>query len=196
MFFFLLAGSCILGGCEGSDFMDLKDKQPRVILINYKTDPTNLGGGVPSYYQEYGFLRETWTDPLTLEKMQRDVPIAPISVNRFEVTIESYNVNQEFSVSVGFPSVNFPAYAISMGDAFDTAAPVYTSSYGRGPGGNITATVAVWAPREDLPIYQNPVGDYNLSVLITDADGLDAYADINFQVRKLIIEEVNLDEEE
>jgi len=193
IFFFLLAGSCILGGCEGSDFMDPQDKQPHIVLINYMTDPTNLGGGTPSYYQEYGFRRVTWTDPISLEKMEQDIPVTPISVNRFEVTIESHHINQEFSVSVGFPDVHFPVYAVTMDDAFATSSPVYTSNHGKGPGGHITATVAMWTPREN--IGTSPVGTYELSVIVTDADGNDAYADINFLVRKVIIEEVNLDEE-
>ena len=171
MFFFLLAGSCILGGCEGSDFMDPKDKQPHIVLINYMTAPTELGGGTPSYYQEYGFRKETWTDPITLEEMERDVPVAPISVSRFEVTIESYHINQEFSISIGFPSANFPVYAVTMIDPFKSATPAYTSNYGRGPGGYLTATVAMWTPREGeyLEIYPdfwiNPVGTYKLSAV-------------------------------
>lgn len=201
MFFFLIAGSCMLGGCEGSDFMDPKDKQPHIVLMNYMTAPTNLGGGTPSYYQEYAFRKETWTDPLTFEEKERDVPLFPISVNRFEVTIESYHINQEFSISIGFPSVGFPVYAITMIDPFKSATPAYTSNYGRGPGGYLTATVAMWTPRENIPVllhqlYGWPIGPYTLSVLVTDADGNDAYADINFLVRKVIIEVVNLDEEE
>ena len=191
IFFFLLAGSCILGGCEGSDFMDPQDKQPHIVLMNYMTDPTNLGGGVPSYYQEYGFRRLIWTDPISLELMQQDIPVAPISVNRFEVTIESYHINQEFSISIVFPDVSFPVYEITMHDPFKSAAPVYTSNHGKGPGGFLTATVAVWSPREEV----NGVGDYSLSVVVTDADGNDAYASINFIVKKVIIEEINLDDE-
>lgn len=191
MFTFLLAGSCILGGCEGADFMDPKDKQPHIVLINYMTSPTNLGGGTPSYYQDYAFLRETWTDPLTLLKMEQDIPIAPLSVNRFEVTIGSYHINQDFNISIVFPDVNFPAYEIIMHDPFKSATPVYTSNHGRGPGGYLTATVAVWSPREE--VYG--VGDYCLSIVVTDSEGHDAYADIGFVVKKIIVLEVDLDEE-
>ena len=105
MFFFLLAGSFILSGCEGSGFMDTEDKQPHIVLINYKTSPTELGGGSPSYYQEYGFRRETWTDPVSLEMMERYVPLTPVSVSRFEVTIESYHINQDFNISIVFPKI-------------------------------------------------------------------------------------------
>ena len=53
--------------------------------------------------------------------------------------------------------------------------------------------MAVWSPRELLS--EDPRGDYCLSVVVTDADGRNAYADIGFVVKGVIIEEVDLDEE-
>ncbi len=201
MFFFLLAGSCILGGCEGSDFMDAKDKQPRASLTTFKTAPTDLTGGVVSFFQEYAFRRELYTDPMTLVRMTRDIPLYPLSVNRFDLTIQSHHINQEFGISVRFPLVGFGSYKVIMKDPLHSVLPVYTSNHGRGPGGSITAGVAVWAPIEGIPLWQYedygwPIGTYTLDVIVTDADGLNAFTSINYSVQKVIIETIDLDKEE
>jgi hypothetical protein len=189
----LLAGCILLNGCETADFMDAKDKQPRVTLIHYATSPASLGGGSPSFYQEYGFRKETWTDPVTQEEMEQYIPLYPVTVSRFDVIVGSYHINQGFEATIMWPSAPFPDYRITAEGALDNAARIPTSDHGRGPGGYLTTTVAWWAPKEGCPF--SPVGYYTFGVIITDQNGHSAMTSIGFSIRAVIVEEVNLDEE-
>ena len=201
IFLFLLAGSNILGGCGNTeDWMDEKDKQPKLSLGIIETDPVDLAGGVPSFTQKYGVRLEWWIDPISLEPDGRIVGLYPITVNRFDLTIESYNINQEFDVLVVFPSVPFDSYDVIYPGGFKGAAPIYTSSHGRGPGGFKSSPVALWAPRigewpGKWPYYTEdfPEADYSLSLIVTDSHGRNGYAAVGFIVQGVIIEIVEIE---
>ena len=196
MFLFLLAGSNILSGCNTEDWMDEKDKQPIICLSIFEAPVTDLTGGVPSFTQKYGVRVEWWIDPISLEEYSRIVPLYPLSISRFELTIESYNINQEFDVLVAFPSVDFAAYNVRYSGNFEDEPAHYTSSSGRGPGGWKLGTVAMWAPRiGQWPRYswEYPEADYTLSVIVTDSHGRNGYAGVGFTVQAVVLEVVEID---
>lgn len=196
IFLFLLAGSNILSGCNTEDWTDEKDKQPKLSMSIFETDTVNLAGGVPSFTQKYGVRVEWWIDPITLEPDGLIVGLYPISVNRFELTIESYNINQEFDILVAFPSVPFKSYNVIYTAGFKTAAPIFTSSHGRGPGGFKASPIAIWAPMiGQWPYSQKdfPETWYSLSVIVTDSHGRNSYAQVEFLIQGVILEVVEID---
>ena len=194
LFLFLLAGSNILGGCSNTeDWMDEKDKQPKLSLGIIETGLDNLAGGVPSFIQKYGVRIEWWIDPVTLEEYYQIIPLYPITVNRFDLTIESYNINQEFDVLVAFPSVSFKSYEVIYTAGFTTAAPIFTTNHGRGPGGFKSSPVALWAPRIGQWPGPYPEADYSLSLIVTDSHGRNSYAAVGFIVQAVVLELVEIE---
>jgi hypothetical protein len=151
----LLIGLNLLSGCDTQDlFMDEEDKQPRMEVLAYAVAAGGCAGGsmvappVCTYciYDEKGNICD-----------------GPKTVLRFELYVESYDVNQAFDVEVIFPDddieymqhydpeirpsvIKWPQGNYRLPIAWETIEKAYTSDNGRGPGGYFTVPVAVWGP--------------------------------------------------
>jgi hypothetical protein len=152
MLFVLTIAVVLSGGCtNAADFMQDEDKQPRLEVFAYSS-----GGGLLSS-PVTGYCLYTLVDG---ELMICDVPTGLI---RFDIYVESYDVNQRFDVDVIFPHddieylshydpglyptvVKWPQAANTLPIAWETVPKTYISDGGRGPGGYFTLTVAFWAP--------------------------------------------------
>jgi len=148
---FIILG--LIGGCtNASDFMMDKDKQPRLEVFTYSKSGSVLSSPVMDYCL---FTLDDEGNLVICDK--------PKDFFRFDIYVESYDVNQRFDVGVIFPTddilyddhydpgyyptvVKWPQAAQVFPIAWETVPRSYTSDGGRGPGGYFTLTVAFWAP--------------------------------------------------
>jgi len=89
---------------------------------------------------------------------------SPMDLLRFDMYVESYDINQAFTIDVILPTddveymqhfdpkyrptvVKWPQNATALPIAWETVGRIPTSDNGRGPGGYFTVAVATWCPK-------------------------------------------------
>ena len=189
----LLITGILSMGCESSSLMPDSSKQPRVSCTTYAVPWPNPGAsqGTISPFQEYGMRQILYKDGLTEYGRQA---LYPVTITRFDLSIETYDINQEFKFYVEFPQTSFSASETKVDLPLQNATKIPLSDNGRGPGGILIVPVAFWGPPPAPPnaLGLTYKGNYNFKFAVTDQGGRDAVCYASVEVLEKIIEKVKL----
>ena len=194
LFILLLVSGILTVGCNGPILMSETDKQPKVSCTAYAVSPASPAtGGVVSPSQDYGMRQLVAKDGVT--ELARQA-LNPVTITRFELSIETYNINQGFTFYVEFPPPpsGFPVTAFTIVLPMENAVKIPESDNGRGPGGLVIVPVAIWGPGNAPPnaVGMSPAGEYEFKFVATDSDGRDAVCYETITVNEKIVEKVKV----
>ena len=187
LFVVIFIAGLSIGGCSGEMFMPGDMKQPSATAATYAaTLLSPFSGGAVTPFLEYGVKAYVNADGDLLGKCA----LYPLSITRFEINIETYNINQEFSVNVDFPDLgDFPVFAFTVQGPMENAKRTPIGDNGRGPAGIVTIPVAAWAPGQvDPDLYAPPTGQYTFKFVVTDASGRNAFCEALVIVVERVVE--------
>ena len=186
----LIAGVLTIG-CQSTDLMAAKDKQPRVSCTPYAVPwKTPAVTGVPSFIQEYGM--RVFLDKSGVFEVWPRQALNPVTITRFQLAIETYDITQEFKFVVEFPIVPFAADGSVVALPLENSTPIPISDGGRGPGGVLLVTVAYWGPPEAGPnaVDVSFAGVYPFKFIVTDEEGRDSVAYASVKVVETVIDKI------